>query len=66
MSVKWSADEIWADGEPKVCKLVIIGENLDHGLVLLQDFGDARMRETVDAAPESVMPEHDKDKTVNT
>ncbi|WP_206518707.1 aminoglycoside phosphotransferase family protein [Stakelama tenebrarum] len=31
----------------------ILGENLDHGLVLLQDFGDARMRETVDAAPES-------------
>lgn len=32
---------------------VIIGSDLDHGLVLLEDFGDARMRETVDAAPES-------------
>jgi aminoglycoside/choline kinase family phosphotransferase len=31
----------------------IIGSDLDHGLVLLEDFGDARMRETVDAAPES-------------
>ncbi len=31
----------------------IFHENLDHGLVLLEDFGDARMRETVDAAPES-------------
>ena len=30
MIFKWSADEIWADGEPKVCKLVIIGKNLDH------------------------------------
>lgn len=27
------------------------GEDLDHGLVLLQDFGDVRMRETVDAEP---------------
>lgn len=27
--------------------------DLDHGLVLLEDFGDARMREVVDAAPES-------------
>ena len=33
----------------------IIGSDLDHGLVLLEDFGDARMRETVDAAPESEM-----------
>ena len=31
----------------------ILARDLDHGLVLLQDFGDARMRETVDAAPES-------------
>lgn len=31
----------------------IHGEDLNEGLVLLQDFGDARMRETVDAAPES-------------
>ena len=27
----------------------ILGEDLDHGLVLLEDFGDARMREMVDA-----------------
>ena len=31
----------------------ILHEDLEHGLVLLQDFGDARMRETADAAPES-------------
>lgn len=31
----------------------IHGEDLEQGLVLLEDFGDARMRETVDAAPES-------------
>ncbi|MEN3747554.1 phosphotransferase [Sphingomonas sp. HF-S3] len=31
----------------------ILHEDLGEGLVLLQDFGDARMRETVDAAPES-------------
>jgi aminoglycoside/choline kinase family phosphotransferase len=31
----------------------IYGEDLGQGLVLLEDFGDARMRETVDAAPES-------------
>jgi hypothetical protein len=31
----------------------ILAENLEHGLVLLEDFGDARLRETVDAAPES-------------
>jgi aminoglycoside/choline kinase family phosphotransferase len=31
----------------------IFGEDLGAGLVLLEDFGDARMRETVDAAPES-------------
>jgi aminoglycoside/choline kinase family phosphotransferase len=31
----------------------IFGEDLERGLVLLEDFGDARMRETVDAAPES-------------
>ena len=29
----------------------IYGEDLEHGLVLLQDFGDIRMRETVDAEP---------------
>ena len=33
----------------------IIGTDLDQGLVLLEDFGDARMRETVDAAPESLL-----------
>ena len=31
----------------------IYGEDLGRGLVLLQDFGDARLRETADAAPES-------------
>jgi aminoglycoside/choline kinase family phosphotransferase len=31
----------------------IYGEDLAQGLVLLEDFGDARMRETADAAPES-------------
>lgn len=31
----------------------IFGEDLGQGLVLLEDFGDARMRETADAAPES-------------
>lgn len=31
----------------------ILHEDLDEGLVLLQDFGDARLRETADAAPES-------------
>ncbi len=31
----------------------VLGVDLDHGLVLLEDFGDARMREVVDAAPES-------------
>lgn len=36
----FAAPEIW-------------GEDLERGMVLLQDFGDARMRETVDAAPES-------------
>ncbi|MDO7842774.1 aminoglycoside phosphotransferase family protein [Sphingomonas immobilis] len=30
---------------------VIHGTDLSHGLVLLQDFGDVRMRETVDADP---------------
>jgi aminoglycoside/choline kinase family phosphotransferase len=29
----------------------IIGADLDQGLVLLEDFGDARMREAIDAAP---------------
>lgn len=31
----------------------ILGSDLEHGLVLIEDFGDARMREAVDAAPES-------------
>lgn len=31
----------------------ILAEDLDQGLILLEDFGDARMREVVDAAPES-------------
>ena len=31
----------------------IYGEDLVTGLVLIEDFGDARLRETVDAAPES-------------
>lgn len=31
----------------------ILHEDLGQGLVLLQDFGDSRLRETVDAAPES-------------
>jgi aminoglycoside/choline kinase family phosphotransferase len=31
----------------------ILASDLEHGLVLLEDFGDARMREVVDAAPES-------------
>ncbi|WP_066644468.1 MULTISPECIES: aminoglycoside phosphotransferase family protein [unclassified Sphingomonas] len=31
----------------------ILGEDAVAGLVLIEDFGDARMRETVDAAPES-------------
>ncbi len=31
----------------------VLGADLDHGLVLIEDFGDARMREVVDAAPES-------------
>ncbi len=29
----------------------IVGEDLAHGLVLIEDFGDARMREVVDADP---------------
>ena len=33
----------------------IFGTDLTQGLVLLEDFGDARMRETVDAAPESLL-----------
>jgi N-acetylmuramate 1-kinase len=31
----------------------ILAEDLGQGLILIQDFGDARLRETVDAAPES-------------
>lgn len=37
----------------------ILGRDLEHGLVLLEDFGDARMRETVDAdaaAEQSIYP----------
>ena len=34
----------------------IFHEDLGHGLVLLEDFGDARMRETVDADPENELP----------
>jgi len=30
----------------------ILGRDLDRGLLLLDDFGDARLRETLDAAPE--------------
>lgn len=30
-----------------------LAADLDKGLVLLEDFGDARMRETIDAAPEA-------------
>ncbi|WP_375396279.1 aminoglycoside phosphotransferase family protein [uncultured Sphingomonas sp.] len=33
----------------------ILGTDLDRGIVLLEDFGDARMRETVDAAPETLI-----------
>lgn len=33
----------------------IFGTDLKQGLVLIEDFGDARMRETVDAAPESLL-----------
>lgn len=29
----------------------ILARDLDHGLLLIEDFGDVRMRETVDAAP---------------
>ena len=34
---------------------MIFGTDLEQGLVLIEDFGDARMRETVDAAPESLL-----------
>ncbi|WP_176484618.1 aminoglycoside phosphotransferase family protein [Sphingomonas spermidinifaciens] len=43
---RWLTDRGFAAPE-------IYGEDLERGLVLLQDFGNARMRETVDAAPES-------------
>ncbi len=33
----------------------ILGTDLDQGMVLLEDFGDSRMRETVDAAPETLL-----------
>jgi N-acetylmuramate 1-kinase len=35
------------------CAPRTLAADLEHGLVLLEDFGDARMREVVDAAPES-------------
>lgn len=31
----------------------ILAKDMDEGLILIEDFGDARMREVVDAAPES-------------
>ncbi|MEH3102025.1 aminoglycoside phosphotransferase family protein [Sphingomonas adhaesiva] len=34
----------------------ILAVDLARGFVLLQDFGDARMRETVDAEPQATMP----------
>ena len=34
------------------CAPEVLALDLDYGLVLLEDFGDARMREVVDAAPE--------------
>jgi aminoglycoside/choline kinase family phosphotransferase len=37
-------------GERGFAAPAIYGVDLDHGLVLLDDFGDVRMRETVDAA----------------
>jgi hypothetical protein len=40
-------------GERGFAAPAILHADLTEGLVLLQDFGDARMRETVDAAPES-------------
>ena len=40
-------------GERGFAAPAIYGEDLERGLVLLEDFGDARMRETADAAPES-------------
>jgi N-acetylmuramate 1-kinase len=43
---RWLTDRGFAAPE-------ILSEDLAEGLVLLQDFGDARLRETVDAAPES-------------
>ena len=33
----------------------IIGADLVQGIVLIEDFGDSRMRETVDAAPETLV-----------
>ncbi|MEH3046917.1 aminoglycoside phosphotransferase family protein [Sphingomonas adhaesiva] len=34
----------------------ILATDLERGFVLLQDFGDARMRETVDAEPHATLP----------
>jgi len=43
---RWLTDRGFAAPE-------IFGEDLPKGLVLLEDFGDVRLRETVDGAPES-------------
>lgn len=43
---RWLTDRGFAAPE-------ILGEDLREGLVLISDFGDARLRETADAAPES-------------
>ncbi|UUL83612.1 aminoglycoside phosphotransferase family protein [Sphingomonas qomolangmaensis] len=40
-------------GERGFAAPAILGEELGEGLVLIEDFGNARMRETADAAPES-------------
>ena len=38
----------------------ILATDLEHGLVLLEDFGDARMRETVDADPAAEAPIYER------
>jgi aminoglycoside/choline kinase family phosphotransferase len=38
----------------------ILATDLERGLVLLEDFGDARMRETVDADPAAEMPIYER------
>ncbi len=40
-------------GERGFAAPAILGVDLEQGLVLLDDFGDARMRETVDAAADA-------------